>query len=145
MQLARLVRVRAHLNTQRRVSPQLRSKCVAGKGHDVIINATRATRRDDDAFSRLEARIPSPLPPLPFLRGDVDIFVVVVVVVVERRRRKDAQRDDGEAISIQFPYERYRERRFTKLVRSLKDANIRARGRRGICKDNRRFKSNSRE
>jgi hypothetical protein len=103
-----------------------------------------------DASSRLdEARVPFSLPfllPL-FLREDVDVFVVVIV---ERSaRRKDAQRrhhddddDDGEAISIQF---RERERRCTTPIRALKDAHVRARRRRGICKDNRRFKSNSRE
>ena len=95
------------------------------------------TRRDDDddASSRLEARIPFSLPWLQFLREDVDVFVVAIV---ERRaRRKDArQHDTREAISIQFPE---RERRCTKRVRALKDAHIRARRRRGICKDNRRL------
>ena len=60
----------------------------------------------------------------------------------EEQRGKTRDDDDGEAISIQC---RERKGRCKTCARALKDANVRARRRGAICKDNRRFKSNSRE
>ena len=106
-------------------------------------NTRVATKSIRYASSRLEARVYPFLLPfllLPFSHEDVDAFVVVIV---ERRaKRKDARRRDGEAISIQC---RERKGRCKTCARALEDANVRARRRGTICKDNRRFKSNSRE
>jgi hypothetical protein len=107
--------------------------------------AARNTRRKTTksiryASSRLEARAYPFL--LPFLLPSFLHEAFVVVIVERSAKRKDARRDDGQAISIQFCE---RKRRCKTCARALKDANVRARRRGAICKDNRRFKSNSRE
>ena len=96
--IARLARVRAHLNTKKKslasvALAKMKIFKVAGKGqlkcHQKRDARVPLVATVFDASSRLEARVPFLLPRLlAFLHEDVDVFGVVIV---ERRaKRKDA-------------------------------------------------------